>query len=207
MILRNPLSSSSWATNSPHLHLRWESPRLQCNAWCVARMCRARAPGWAIFSYMLWFHSDYPFLSAFLLIVFKRDFGGRCWARRWYTNLRAMIYPGFSLFLSFFLSFFFAICKRIKSCYWIYVVSKFCRVLIHRRHRLPFYHVPFSVFFFFEDWFDPGRRTRNLKDTPSHLYRVPYVYSFSFPFFFSSPPFFLWHIASWASWTNSHIPG
>lgn len=90
----------------------------------------------------------YAFISILVIlfsVCFSSDcsssviFGGRCWARRWYTSLRAMLYPGFPF--SFFLSFLWHM-QEDKSFYWNYV-SHFRRDLIHVRYRLTFYRVLF----------------------------------------------------------------
>lgn len=171
-------------------------------------MCRAWALGWAISSHLLLiFILVILFCLLFIWLFFKRDFGGRCWARRWYTSLRAMIYPGFPFsFLSFLL-----LCHMQEDKKLLLGLCCFSILSSLDSCEASFTILPctFLLFFIFEDWFEPGRRTRNLKDTPSDLYCVLYVYVyfvFLFPVSFP-PPFFLWHIASWASWTNSHIPG
>ena len=133
-----------------------------------------------LFSFWLSFFACFSsdcFSSVILVGVAERGDDTRV-SEQWYT----LDFP-FPFFPSFFV-----ICKKIKSCYWNYVVFQSCRVLIHVRHRS-------SVFHFWGLIWTRTTHTK-LKDTPSHLYCVLDVYIyfvFSFSCFFAPSILYLAH--------------
>ena len=199
VVLRNPLSSSSWATNLPQLYLRRESFRLQCSNTTPGAWSRcAEHEHWDEQSLHICFHfhSSYPiFCLLFFWLFFKRDFWRALLSAEMIHESPSNVIPWFSFFL--FPFFPLAYARRQK------LLLELCFSLLSRLDSCEALSNILSCTFSFIWWFDPGRRTRNFKRYP-----VPFVACFlCFMLFllFLPLPFFLWHIAPWAK--NSDIPG